>query len=173
MIILFSGPYNENHGFSLFLEGLKFLFNDNSIRSFPKIIFTRIDDTSIARVQQELPSYADYSFYPLLSYDTYLSILKDINVCFVLQSPRLSKTHFPSKIIEYICLFKKVITTYHSKELAEFSEFIGFITPTSRDVFIALKNLKLPSVNDTQILIDKLSQASLIESENLFDFLNN
>jgi hypothetical protein len=171
MNILYSGPYTDDHGFNLLLRSFELLASHPHLSSFLQFTFTRISDDSILRLPTVFIDLYTCTFHSNLTFSSYSSLLNNIDICLVLQSSSLSKTHFPSKIIEYLQHSKKVITTYYSLELSKFSQFIHFIDESPEQLFACFSDISSLGEINRHDLQSTLLDASLIESEALNHFL--
>ena len=78
--ILYSGPYNDYHGFDLILDLLR-EWHELHCHNNYKFIFTRIDPESKSQVLQYTSSHLSLEFYPQLSYASYLTLLNSVDIC--------------------------------------------------------------------------------------------
>ena len=170
--ILYSGPYNSNHGFDLILGLLREWHDLHNLNHF-NFIFTRIDAESKSKVLHHTSPHLTLHFYPELTYASYLSLLNSIDICLVLQSPLLSATHIPSKINEYLRMHKRIITTYSSEDIMLFSEWITFINPCVNELDQSLHLSTVLNYDQTlklKSLIASVSTTQALQLKNFLDF---
>ena len=114
LIFLFSGVLSEHTGLDIIIEVFKRLPNCN-------LVITGLGDFDLKKIEK----YKNINFRGYLSYDNYLKIYDEVDVCISSRNPTYleNDNNFPSKIIEYFSYNKIVISTIEYPELENFKYF--------------------------------------------------
>lgn len=108
---LFSGNLGAHTGFPLALE------------VFKELPTCELYISGNGKVDVEvLKSYPNIHYLGYLSYEDYLNLYNKVDVCLSLRNPEYEENNnnFPSKILEYFCYRKIVLSTINYPELRDF-----------------------------------------------------
>lgn len=108
---LFSGNLGAHTGFPLALE------------VFKELPTCELYISGNGKVDVEaLKSYPNIHYLGYLSYEDYLNLYNKVDVCLSLRNPEYEENNnnFPSKILEYFCYRKIVLSTTNYPELRDF-----------------------------------------------------
>lgn len=111
LVFLFSGNLSKHTGFPLALEVFKDMPQSTLLISGPGNIDVN-----------ELSNYPNINYLGYLDYQEYLKMYDKVDVCLSFRNPAFPENeyNFPSKILEYFCLGKIVISTIEYPEIAGF-----------------------------------------------------
>lgn len=120
--ILLSGMLNESTGLSLALEMMEYL------PDYCLYISGILTDASEKEFNDSLKCINNIKYLGKLTHDEYSSLLKRMEFCLSLRNPTdpSNKFNFPSKIGEFLCYNKKVISTINYtnfKSLIQYSPY--------------------------------------------------
>lgn len=106
---LFSGSLNTITGFEMVL------------RVFSRLPQCELYITGNGKFPQTYSNFTNLHFLGMLDYDEYKKVLVNSDVCLSFRNPHLVENcnNFPSKILEYFCFGKIVISTIKYPELAD------------------------------------------------------
>jgi glycosyltransferase involved in cell wall biosynthesis len=113
-IFLFSGNLCPYTGFDMIINVFKELPNY-------KLIVTGLSNSDIS----SLLKFSNIDYLGYLPYDKYLLLYDQVDICFSLRNPDFPENinNFPSKILEYFCYNKIVVSTIKYPELDAFNYF--------------------------------------------------
>jgi glycosyltransferase involved in cell wall biosynthesis len=113
-LFLFSGSLRPYTGFDMIIDVFKELPNC-------KLILTGLSNSEIS----SLSKFPNINYLGYLPYDKYLRLYDQVDICFSLRNPDFPENanNFPSKILEYFCYNKIVISTIKYPELDAFNYF--------------------------------------------------
>jgi glycosyltransferase involved in cell wall biosynthesis len=113
-IFLFSGNLSPYEGFDMIIDVFKELPNC-------KLIVTGLSNSDIS----SLLKFSNIDYLGYLPYEEYLLLYDQVDICFSLRNPDFPENvnNFPSKILEYFCYNKIVISTIKYPELDAFNYF--------------------------------------------------
>jgi glycosyltransferase involved in cell wall biosynthesis len=148
LICLFSGNLDFYTGFDMAIDIFRELPNC-------KLIITGLGAPDISL----LSKFPNINYLGYLPYDEYLLLYNQVDICLSLRNPAFSENvnNFPSKILEYFCYNKIVVSTIQYPELTAFNYFS---VEYSKD---AIKEtvLNICSMNKTDLYKYKDNQKAL------------
>jgi glycosyltransferase involved in cell wall biosynthesis len=146
---LFSGVLGEVTGLPMALEVFK------NLEDVDLFITGRADLTLF----ENFKDYSNIHYLGFLSYEEYLVLLKDMDICINFRNPNLpeNNNNFPSKILEYFSFNKVVVSTILYPELNKFSYFCE-----KYDKELLMKKIREINNMDEDLLLKYCNHATLL-----------